>query len=69
MMSPRPDSPETVAGFAPIFSASHRISEQPYGSKAPQPWMRITILARQIYVAAGSIHACLPRAHAQHTML
>ncbi len=36
MMSPRPDRPDTVSGRAPIFSASHRISEQPW------PWHALT---------------------------
>mmetsp|Transcript_10976 Transcript_10976/g.26054 ORF Transcript_10976/g.26054 Transcript_10976/m.26054 type:complete len:283 (+) Transcript_10976:327-1175(+) len=34
MMSPSPESPETVVGFAPIRSASQRISAQPWTTSA-----------------------------------
>ena len=34
MISPRPDNPDTVAGFAPIFSANHLISAQPCATRA-----------------------------------
>lgn len=34
MMSPDPDKPERVVGFAPIFVANHRISEQPWATRA-----------------------------------
>lgn len=34
MMSPDPDRPERVVGFAPIFVANHRISEQPWATRA-----------------------------------
>ena len=64
MMSPRPDRPLTVAGLAPIFSASHRISEQPCSAHAAPIWP-----CGPVHGAGERRNTFTPAGHALHNLV